>query len=188
MPSWPCTHPTSSLIWLWQRTGSICTLLNLSLGKLLRLITASVLRLVAALAALTILLITMTFHNPWDEVAEVDIAALLAFHRKERCQGAVTAVQPPRPAGYSNATFRKKLRDDGDWISRGFFVLSPIALDHIVSDETLWEDQPVRHLAASGQLAAFRHCGFWQPMDTLRAKSQLEELWSTGSAPWKLWT
>ena len=128
-----------------------------------------------------------------DGVADIDIAALLAFHREERCLATVTAVRPPGRFGRLDLQgrramgFQEKPRGDADWINGGFFVVSPAALDHISGDETLWEREPMQHLAASGQLAAFRHDGFWQPMDTLRDKNHLEELWASGHAPWKLW-
>ncbi len=128
-----------------------------------------------------------------DGVADIDIGALLAFHSQENCLATVSAVRPPGRFGRlelhgRRATgFQEKPRGDGDWINGGFFVLSPKALDHIASDETLWEKEPMQRLAASGQLAAFRHDGFWQPMDTLRDRNHLEELWSTGHAPWKIW-
>lgn len=128
-----------------------------------------------------------------DGVASIDIAALLAFHREERCLATVTAVRPPGRFGRLDlqgrrATgFQEKPRGDADWINGGFFVIAPAALDHITDDDTLWEKEPMEHLATSGQLAAFRHDGFWQPMDTLRDKNHLEQLWATGQAPWKLW-
>ena len=128
-----------------------------------------------------------------DGVADIDIGALLAFHREEGCLATVTAVRPPGRFGRLDlqgrrATgFQEKPRGDGDWINGGFFVLSPAALDSIDGDDILWEKEPLQHLAASGQLAAFRHDGFWQPMDTLRDRNLLEELWTTGHAPWKLW-
>ena len=128
-----------------------------------------------------------------DGVADIDIGALLAFHQEEGCLATVTAVRPPGRFGRLNlqgrrATgFQEKPRGDGDWINGGFFVLSPAALDCIDGDAILWEKEPLQHLTASGQLAAFRHDRFWQPMDTLRDKNHLEELWDTGNAPWKLW-
>jgi glucose-1-phosphate cytidylyltransferase len=128
-----------------------------------------------------------------DGVADIDIAELLAFHRDEGCQATVTAVRPPGRFGRLDLDgkrargFQEKPRGDGDWINGGFFVLSPSALDHIDSEATLWEKEPLQHLAATGQLAAFRHDGFWQPMDTLRDKNHLEQLWAGGNAPWKLW-
>lgn len=128
-----------------------------------------------------------------DGVADIDIGTLLAFHRAEKCLATVTAVRPPGRFGRLELNgkraigFQEKPRGDGDWINGGFFVLSPAALDCIDGDNTLWEKEPMQKLAAGGQLAAFRHDGFWQPMDTLRDKSRLEELWASGSAPWKLW-
>ncbi|MFA7293720.1 MAG: glucose-1-phosphate cytidylyltransferase [Rhodocyclaceae bacterium] len=128
-----------------------------------------------------------------DGVADIDIAALLAFHREEACLATVTAVRPPARFGRLDLVgrraqgFQEKPRGDGDWINGGFFVLSPAALDHIDSDDTPWEKEPMQRLSSAGQLAAYRHDGFWQPMDTLRDKNHLEELWATGHAPWKLW-
>jgi len=128
-----------------------------------------------------------------DGVADIDIGALLSFHAEEGCQATVTAVRPPGRFGRLDLQgkrargFQEKPRGDGDWINGGFFVLSPAALEHIDSETTLWEKEPLQQLAASGQLAAFRHDGFWQPMDTLRDKNHLEQLWATGNAPWKLW-
>ena len=84
--------------------------------------------------------------------------------------------------------FREKPAGDGSWINGGFFVLSPSIGDYIDGDETVFEQEPLRRLAAEGQLSAYEHDGFWQPMDTMREKSQLEELWRTGAAPWKVWS
>lgn len=128
-----------------------------------------------------------------DGVADIDLRSLIEFHRAQACLATVTAVRPaarfgrldldgPRARG-----FQEKPRGDGDWINGGFFVLSPSVLDYIDGDDMLWEKQPMQRLAESGQLAAFRHNGFWQPMDTLRDKTLLEELWLAGQAPWKLW-
>ncbi len=129
-----------------------------------------------------------------DGVADLDINVLLSFHRNEGCLASVTAVRPPARFGRLKLTgnrasgFEEKPRGDGDWINGGFFVLSPRVIDFIDDDSTLWEKLPMQHLAESGQLAAFRHDGFWQPMDTLRDKNHLEELWASGAAPWKLWS
>ncbi|MBK9020482.1 MAG: glucose-1-phosphate cytidylyltransferase [Sulfuritalea sp.] len=128
-----------------------------------------------------------------DGVADVDIGTLVAFHREEGCQATVTAVRPPARFGRLDLDgrrargFQEKPRGDGDWINGGFFVLSPAALDMIDGDDTQWETTPMQRLAAAGQLAAYRHDGFWQPMDTLRDKNLLEELWARGQAPWKRW-
>jgi glucose-1-phosphate cytidylyltransferase len=128
-----------------------------------------------------------------DGLADVDVAELIKFHRAEGCLATVTAVRPPGRFGRLDLDgnrargFQEKPRGDGDWINGGFFVLEPAALDAIADDDTLWEKDPMQDLAAAGQLAAFRHGGFWQPMDTLRDKTLLEELWAGGRAPWKLW-
>ncbi len=128
-----------------------------------------------------------------DGVADISIHDLLAFHHRENCAATVTAVRPPARFGRLDLVgnkargFQEKPRGDGDWINGGFFVLSPSALDCIDGDNMLWEKEPMQRLAADGQLAAFRHDGFWQPMDTLREKNQLEALWASGKAPWKLW-
>jgi glucose-1-phosphate cytidylyltransferase len=106
----------------------------------------------------------------------------------------VTAVQPPGRFGSlqigSDAAvdgFHEKPQGDGTWINGGFFVLEPEVIDRIDTDSTLWEQEPLRGLATEGQLTAYHHQGFWQPMDTLRDRHQLEELWASGRAPWKLW-
>ena len=128
-----------------------------------------------------------------DGVANVDITALVAFHRQHGKQATVTAVQPPGRYGALNMDgeavrgFIEKPRGDGGWINGGFFVLSPKCLDYIAGDTTSWEADPLVRLAADGEMMAFEHTGFWQPMDTLRDKNHLEELWLSGNAPWKSW-
>lgn len=128
-----------------------------------------------------------------DGLGDVDIPRLLEFHRAQGCLATVTAVQPPgrfgtlETSGNRVKSFLEKPIGDGGWINGGFFVLSPQALEHVRGDETIWEREPLERLAASGQLAAYRHGGFWQPMDTLRDKIHLEELWNSGEAPWKVW-
>ncbi len=128
-----------------------------------------------------------------DGVADVDITASIAFHQQHGKLATVTAVQPPgrygalQMVGPSVADFTEKPRGDGGLINGGFFVLSPRCLDRIDGDNTSWEGDPLTSLAADGQLMAFEHHGFWQPMDTLREKTQLEELWQSGRAPWKVW-
>ncbi len=128
-----------------------------------------------------------------DGIANVDITALVAFHRQHGKQATVTAVQPPGRYGALNMDgeavrgFIEKPRGDGGWINGGFFVLSPKCLDYIAGDTTSWEADPLVRLAADGEMMAFEHTGFWQPMDTLRDKNHLEELWLSGNAPWKLW-
>lgn len=128
-----------------------------------------------------------------DGVADVDIAASIAFHRAHGRLATITAVQPPGRYGALALTgsrvsgFMEKPRGEGGVINGGFFVLSPRCLDRIAGDATSWEEEPLAGLAADGELMAFRHDGFWQPMDTLREKNLLEELWQTGRAPWKAW-
>jgi glucose-1-phosphate cytidylyltransferase len=128
-----------------------------------------------------------------DGVADVDIGALLAFHSAHGRLATVTAVQPPgrygalELAGSQVGGFKEKPDGDGGWINGGFFVLSPRCLDYIAGDRTSWEAEPLGRLAREGELQAYRHEGFWQPMDTLREKNLLEELWLSGRAPWKKW-
>jgi len=128
-----------------------------------------------------------------DGVADVDISAEIAFHKAHGKWATVMAVQPPGRFGALQARgaqvtgFTEKPRGDGGLINGGFFVLSPRCLDLIEGDETRWEGEALTALAASGQLMLFEHEGFWQPMDTLRDKNLLEELWATGEAPWKTW-
>jgi glucose-1-phosphate cytidylyltransferase len=128
-----------------------------------------------------------------DGVADLDITEEIAFHRRHGKLATVTAVQPPGRYGALEmdgdrvAGFLEKPAGDGGLINGGFFVLSPKCLDLIEDDETAWESAPLTTLAAEGQLMAFEHAGFWQPMDTLRDKNQLEELWDSGRAPWKVW-
>jgi len=128
-----------------------------------------------------------------DGVADVDVSAEIAFHAQHGNWATVTAVKPPgrygalQVQGAEVTGFMEKPRGDGGLINGGFFVLSPKCLDLIEGDETSWEGTPLRALAASAQLMAYEHKGFWQPMDTLRDKNQLEELWDSGSAPWKTW-
>ncbi len=128
-----------------------------------------------------------------DGVADINISALLAFHRQHAKWATVTAVQPPgrygalQMSGSQVASFMEKPRGDGGLINGGFFVLSPKCFDLIDGDDSSWEGEPLTRLAAEGQLMAFEHDGFWQPMDTLRDKNHLEELWQSGKAPWKTW-
>nr|WP_315236769.1 glucose-1-phosphate cytidylyltransferase [uncultured Albidiferax sp.] len=128
-----------------------------------------------------------------DGVSDVDITASIAFHQQHGKLATVTAVQPPgrygalRMEGDVVQGFTEKPRGDGGLINGGFFVLSPQVLDRIPGDNTSWEAEPLAGLAAEGQLMAYEHTGFWQPMDTLREKNLLEELWSSGKAPWKRW-
>jgi glucose-1-phosphate cytidylyltransferase len=128
-----------------------------------------------------------------DGVSDIDIGAELNFHRERGALATVCAVQPPGRFGALDiegnriTRFTEKPQGDGSWINGGFFVLEPGALRYIDSDETVWEREPLEALARDGQLSAYTHNGFWQPMDTLRDKTKLEELWQSGSAPWKRW-
>jgi glucose-1-phosphate cytidylyltransferase len=129
-----------------------------------------------------------------DGVADVDISALVAHHQAHGRLATVTAVQPPGRFGVlqfgedaSVAGFEEKPQGDGSWINGGFFVLEPQVIDRIEGDATTWEQEPLKSLAADGQLTAYQHRGFWQPMDTLRDRHHLEELWDQGKAPWKVW-
>jgi len=128
-----------------------------------------------------------------DGVADIDIGRELAFHRAHGCLATVAAVQPPGRYGAllrdgeAVRGFAEKPRGDGGWINGGFFILQPEVVDYIDGDATSWETEPMSRLAADGQLMAYEHRGFWQPMDTLREKNQLEDLWQSGAAPWKVW-
>ncbi|TIV68305.1 MAG: glucose-1-phosphate cytidylyltransferase [Mesorhizobium sp.] len=129
-----------------------------------------------------------------DGLANVDISAELAFHRKHGKLATVAAVQPPGRFGvltveddHSVSSFQEKPSDEIGWINGGFFVLEPRAIDYIAGDATSFEREPLKGLAADGQLAAFEHTGFWQPCDTLRDKRELEKLWAQGDAPWRVW-
>ncbi len=128
-----------------------------------------------------------------DGVANVDISALISFHRAHGKLATVTAVRPPgrygalQMSGRQVTGFMEKPPGEGGLINGGFFVLSPKVLDLINEDSTSWEGEPLTRLASSGQLVAFEHHGFWQPMDTLREKNLLEKLWLSGRAPWKTW-
>ena len=128
-----------------------------------------------------------------DGVADIDIAALIAFHKARNKLATVTAVRPGGRfgalvrTGAQVSAFAEKPPGDGGTINAGFFVLSPHALEYIEGDATVFEREPLETLAHKGELVAYDHTGFWQPMDTLRDKEHLEQLWSTGAAPWKIW-
>lgn len=128
-----------------------------------------------------------------DGVADVNIAKLIQFHKKHGKLATVTAVQPPGRFGALQLDgsqvqgFVEKPKGDGGLINGGFFVLSPECLERIADDGTSWELEPLTGLARDGQLMAYEHLGFWQPMDTLREKNMLEKLWESGTAPWKVW-
>lgn len=129
-----------------------------------------------------------------DGVSDVDIRASIDFHQSHGKLATITATYPPGRFGALDiknqrvAQFVEKPRGDGGLINGGFFVLSPRVLDYLVDDTTIWEQEPLQRLAAEGELMAFEHQGFWQPMDTLRDKVHLEELWAAGQAPWKKWS
>ena len=134
------------------------------------------------------------FHFTYgDGVGDVDIRKLVESHKASGGLATLTAVQPPGRFGSlvlddaRVVAFEEKPKGDGSWINGGFFVLSPKVIDLIGGDDTIWERAPLESLAKKGQLHAHFHRGFWQPMDTLRDKNHLEELWSTGKAPWKVW-
>lgn len=128
-----------------------------------------------------------------DGVSNIDIKALIAFHDSHQELATLTAVQPPGRygaldlSGHTVNRFQEKPHGDGGWINGGFFVLEPSVLDLIDGDQCSWESHPLAYLAASRQLNAFFHHGFWQPMDTLRERQKLENLWLSGKAPWKIW-
>jgi glucose-1-phosphate cytidylyltransferase len=128
-----------------------------------------------------------------DGVSDVNIAESIRFHREHGKSATVTAVLPPgrygalERQGTQVAGFTEKPRGDGGWINGGYFVLSPEVLQLIPDDSCSWESDPLNQLASQQQLMAFEHSGFWQPMDTLREKNMLEELWNSGRAPWKIW-
>jgi glucose-1-phosphate cytidylyltransferase len=128
-----------------------------------------------------------------DGLADLDITALMRFHKQHGKLATVTSVTPPGRFGAMKvddgkvSTFQEKPLGDGGKINGGFFVLSPGSLDFIAGDDTVWERDPMHELVRQDQLMAYTHDGFWQPMDTLREKNLLEELWNSGRAPWKIW-
>ncbi|MBK6925366.1 MAG: glucose-1-phosphate cytidylyltransferase [Thermomonas sp.] len=133
------------------------------------------------------------FFTYGDGLADIDVSAELAFHREKGALATMCAVQPPGRfgaigiEGHRITRFEEKPVGDGSWINGGYFVLEPDALDYIEDDDTSWERAPLERLARDGQLSAYPHRGFWQPMDTLRDKTKLEGLWQAGNAPWKVW-
>jgi glucose-1-phosphate cytidylyltransferase len=128
-----------------------------------------------------------------DAVGDVDITALLDFHRVSQAKATVTAVRPPARFGSIKTSgdrvlhFKEKPVGGDAWVNGGFFILSPASIGYVDGDLTVWENEPMERLAADNELAAYHHTGFWQAMDTLRDRQLLEELWSTGDAPWKVW-
>ena len=129
-----------------------------------------------------------------DGLADIDITALIARHREQHTIATVTAVQPPGRFGAVELdgtlvrSFEEKPPGDGTWLNGGFFVLSPEVGRYIDGDDVIWERGPLRALADEGQLAFFRHEGFWQAMDTLRDRNQLQQMWESGHAPWRTWS
>ena len=129
-----------------------------------------------------------------DGVSDVNITEAIDFHHQHKRLATLTGVQPPGRFGALNldgdcvSSFVEKPHGDGGWINGGFFVLSPKVIDLIEDDDTVWERAPMEQLARDGQLSVYLHGGFWQPLDTLRDKKQLEELWRSGKAPWKVWS
>jgi glucose-1-phosphate cytidylyltransferase len=129
-----------------------------------------------------------------DGVGDVDISKLVNFHKSKNKLCTVTSVQPSGRFGALNidsnesvTSFMEKPKGDGSWINGGFFVCEPQVIDYIENDATVWEQQPMEHLAADGQMNAFKHEGFWKPMDTLRDKNELEHDWLNNKAKWKVW-
>ena len=130
-----------------------------------------------------------------DCVTNLDMSKLIEFHRNEGAAATLTAIRPPGRFGALTlehgastiSSFREKPEGDGGWVNGGFFVLEPEAIDYIDGDETVWEREPMERLADEGKLAAYRHSGYWQNMDSLRDKMVLEEQWASGQPPWKVW-
>ncbi|MBD2306525.1 glucose-1-phosphate cytidylyltransferase [Chroococcidiopsis sp. FACHB-1243] len=130
-----------------------------------------------------------------DGVSSVNIKEIVKFHKEQNTLATLTASQPPGRFGAIHlegdqtkiTSFREKPDGDGAWVNSGFFVLEPETIDLIEDDNTVWEQEPLQKLAQMDELSAYKHPGFWQPMDTLRDKHLLEELWNSGNAPWKVW-
>ena len=128
-----------------------------------------------------------------DGVADIDIAAQIGFHKAHGRKATITAVRPAKRFGAIAVdgerviSFREKPEDDGDWINGGFFLLSPSVGELIAGDSTIWEREPLEHLAGNGELRAYTHRGFWHPLDTLRDRNYLEEKWNSGRPAWRMW-
>lgn len=130
-----------------------------------------------------------------DGVSNIDIASLIEFHHAQNAFATLTAVQPPGrfgtfklgPEEYKIDSFKEKPKEDNAWINGGFFVLEPEVFDYIEGDDTVWEREPLEQLANENRLAAFKHNSFWHPMDTLRDKNNLEDLWKSDNCPWHIW-
>jgi glucose-1-phosphate cytidylyltransferase len=133
------------------------------------------------------------FFTYGDGLTDLDLRALIEFHRAHGALATVTAVQPPGRFGALDIegdqirSFHEKPRGDGAWVNGGYFLLSPRVGDYIAGDRTIWEEEPVERLASDGELRAYRHGGFWRAMDTLRDRNHLEDLWRSGEAPWRIW-
>ena len=184
---------TSDVISIWMTAAWRFTAGRLNRGKSPLLILAiPPSRLVALLGCVTTCndLFCFTYG---DGVADVNISALLDHHRKSGRLATLTAVQPPGRFGVLELEgdqvncFHEKPDGDNAWINGGFFVLNPAVIDLISGDDVMWEREPLQALAAQGQLTVYRHHGFWLPMDTLRDRQMLEQLWASGEAPWKMW-
>jgi len=128
-----------------------------------------------------------------DGLSNVNLSDLIQFHKSNNTIATVTSVQPPGRFGLMDiegdkiSNFTEKPSGDGNWINGGYFVLEPKVFDYLEDDSTVWERAPLERLAKEGQLSAFKHSSFWQPLDTLRDKNYLEKLWASGKAPWKIW-
>jgi len=128
-----------------------------------------------------------------DGVSDVNVTELIEFHRSQKTLATVTAIQPAGRfgsldfSGNKISAFEEKPQGDGSWVNGGYFVLSPEVMNYIEGDATTWEKEPLQTLASAGELSAYKHDGFWHPMDTLRDNNHLEELWASGNAPWKIW-
>lgn len=129
-----------------------------------------------------------------DGLSDIDLMSLLNSHNSSKAYATVTAVQPKGRFGSLEINdsgrvvkFQEKLPGDGFWINGGYYVMEPAVFDFIDGDQTVWEDKPMAHLASSGKLNSYKHLGFWKPMDTMTDKRNLEEMWNTGKAPWKVW-
>jgi len=128
-----------------------------------------------------------------DGLSNVNVSDLIQFHKSNNTIATVTSVQPPGRFGLMDiegdkiSNFTEKPSGDGNWINGGYFVLEPKVFDYLEDDSTVWEREPLERLAKEGQLSAFKHSSFWQPLDTLRDKNYLEKLWASGKAPWKVW-
>ena len=128
-----------------------------------------------------------------DGLGDVNVSELIKFHKNQKTIVTVTSVQPPGRYGLLDiqgdkiSKFIEKPSGDGNWINGGFFVLEPKVFDYLKDDSTVWEREPLEKLSKDGQLSAYKHTGFWQPLDTLRDKNHLEKLWASGKAPWKIW-